>query len=146
MLLAIDPGLDCGWSLFASVRLVACGLGDPRHSSAHRINDIDTVVIEYPCIYPGSPVNPNDIIKLALRAGEWGGFYRSKAEIRYVLPFQWKGAVPKSVHHERIVFKLKDKELEALKGARRDATRPVPLSKMHNVLDAVGLGLFGVGR
>jgi hypothetical protein len=146
VLLAIDPGVDTGWSLFLANRLVACGLGDPRHSTAHRIKDIATVVVEKPYYYPGSPVNPNDLITLALCAGELAGRYRQWAEIRYVFPFQWKGSVPKAKHHPRILAKLDASELAVLKSARRDAVNPVQKSKEHNVLDSVGLGLFGVGR
>ena len=146
MLLAIDPGTDCGWSLFVETRLVACGLGDPRHSTAHRVKDIERVVIERPFVYPKSPVDPNDIIALALKAGEWAGHYRSWSEIVYVFPWQWKGSVPKPIHHQRIRAKLSEQELKVLRLAKRDTLHAVQKSKVHNVVDAIGLGLFGVGR
>jgi hypothetical protein len=162
MLLAIDPGTDTGWALFSDssdrddrYRLIACGLGDPRLSDRHRIADITRVVIERPMIYPrGQTKNPNDVLSVAVNAGEWGGLYRQWATIEYVLPFQWKGSVPKAIHHERVLAKLSDAERavvdQAMARGRSDASQAqakrVARGKRHNVLDAVGLGLFGVGR
>ena len=156
MLLAIDPGLDTGWALFTDAgELVACGLGDPRMSDRHRVSEIRSVVIEQPFIYPrGQTKNPNDVLALALNAGEWAGLYRQWAEVKYVLPFQWKGSVPKAISHSRIWGKLGDTEKTvvdlAMERGRSCTTkalgRPIASSRRHNVLDAVGLGLFAVSR
>lgn len=153
MLLAIDPGTDTGWALFSDAndrdgrhRLVACGLGDPRLSDKHRAADITRVVIERPMIYPrGQTKNPNDVVALAVNAGEWGGLYRQWAAVEYVLPFQWKGSVPKSIHHERVLAKLSDAE-RVVVDQTLTRGRSIARGKRHNVLDAIGLGLFGVGR
>lgn len=48
-------------------------------------------------------------------------------------PVQWKGNVPKTIHHDRMKKHLRPIELKL-----------VP--KDHNVLDAVALGLFALGR
>jgi hypothetical protein len=156
MLLAIDPGLDTGWALFSTAgQLVACGLGDPRLSDRHRVADLRTVVIERPFVYPrGQTKNPNDVLSLAVNAGEWGGLYRQWADVKYVLPFQWKGSVPKKISHARISAKLSDAEKAvvdtAMARGRSCASkalgRPIARSLQHNVLDAVGLGLFTVSR
>jgi hypothetical protein len=156
MLLAIDPGLDTGWALFSSAaQLVACGLGDPRMSDRHRVADLRTVVIEQPFVYPrGQTKNPNDVITLALNAGEWGGLYRQWADVKYVLPFKWKGSVPKRISHVRILGKLSDRERTVVDTAMalgrscapKALGRPIARSLQHNVLDAVGLGLFAVSR
>jgi hypothetical protein len=53
-------------------------------------------------------------------------------------PSAWKGQVPKSVHHARI--------LAALSYEEQSRIPKLPTSKLHNVLDAVALGLFHVGR
>lgn len=165
MHLAIDPGADTGWALFDSGParvLLACGLGDPRHCPRHAASALRGVLIEHPFVYPrGQTKNPNDIVKLAINAGEWGGRYKQWTDVTYVLPFQWKGAVPKGVHHQRILAKLSEDEREIVRNARASwsvgsgvgerisrlhETRPVPKGKLHNVLDAVGLGLYQVGR
>ena len=106
-------------------------------------------------IYPrGQTKNPNDVVELALNAGEWGGLYRQWADVEYVFPFQWKGSVPKSIHHTRVLAKLSEAERAVAdqaisrgrSGVSKSLATPVPASKRHNVLDAIGLGLFRVGR
>jgi len=141
MLLAIDPGVDSGWALFVAGKLVACGLGDPRASEKHKAADITHVVIEQPTVYPRSPVPPNDIVTLAVNAGEWGGTYRQLgANVEYVRPRVWKGSVPKDIHHARVWAALTPAE----QGVVDAAVRKVTPSKRHNVLDAVGLGAWRV--
>lgn len=143
MILAIDPGTHTGWALFKDSLLVACGLGDPRTSTAHVMRDITDVIIEHPVIYSGGRTrNPNDVLKVAVNAGEWAGTYRQKALVRYVTPQAWKGSVPKDVHQPRILAKLAPKEAEVLEASLRRVAK----SKHNNVVDAVGLGLFHVGR
>lgn len=151
--LAIDPGTDMGFALFdARGCLTACGLGDPRSSEHHRIRDITRVVIEKPMIYPGGRTkDPNAVVTLAVKAGEWGGLYRQWVTVEYVLPWQWKGQVPKDIHHERVLAKLTDEEHAIVNAMRTDVrgnarAAAVAPSKRHNVIDAVGLGLFAVGR
>ena len=165
MLLAIDPGLDVGWALFLDTgRLLACGLGDPRIHELHKASEIRDVIIEHPFVYPrGQTKDPNAIVKLAIGAGEWAGTYRQWAQIEYVLPWQWKGSVPKVIHHERLLAILSTDELEVFKKGTKTYTkmhvsassvkdgyapapRKMPASKKHNVLDAIGLGLFFLGR
>lgn len=143
MLLAIDPGADMGWSLFgtgprSTNELRACGL-----NQFPIITDPFSVLIERPRIYPKQKARPNDIITLALRAGECGGRFNScGAVVDYVEPHAWKGNVPKAVHHRRVLGALAPQERAILDGALVGIAK----SKQHNVLDAVGLGLFGVGR
>lgn len=136
MILAIDPGTDTGWALFDDAgRLVSCGLGDPPPVG------IDTfrVLIECPRLRPHER-NPQDILKLAVKAGEWGGVYRPRAE--YLSPNDWKGSVKKDTSHARIWNVLTAAE----QGVVDRAVRGLAPSKRHNVLDAVGIGLHGVGR
>lgn len=67
----------------------------------------------------------------------------------FFLPIEWKGATPKSIHHERVWARLADRERMVVNDAfsRRGMNgKPLPASKRHNVLDAVGLGLFALGR
>lgn len=40
---------------------------------------------------------------VAINAGEWGGTYRTLvAEVHYVTPAEWKGQLPKDIHHARV--------------------------------------------
>ncbi len=141
VILAIDPGADAGWSLFAGKILVGCGLGAPP------AGDIGRVVIERPMIYPGArqKARPADIIKLAVRAGEAGGVYGRAhgLEPEYVEPAKWKGgSIDKNIHHPRIWAKLSPDEQAIVS----NAARGIAPSKRHNVLDAIGIGLYAVGR
>jgi hypothetical protein len=142
MLIAIDPGADAGWAVFDErLRLVSCGLGAP-HTEGLAVRK---AIIEKPMIYPGGKqkARPADIITLAVRAGESGGLLRSAGvDVQYVEPFRWKGSVPKDVCHARIWGKLTDVE----RGIVDSAGKGIAPSKRHNILDAVGIGLFGVGR
>lgn len=142
-ILAIDPGADAGWALFdvaPAGRLIGCGLGAPASSK------VDRVIVERPMIYPGGrqKARPADVIKLATRAGEAGGMYARiwGIEPEYVEPHAWKGSVDKNIHHARVWAKLTPDE-QAIVSA---AARGVAVGKRHNILDAVGIGLFAVGR
>lgn len=147
MLLAIDPGTNVGWALFDKTgvgvgvfgELISCGLGGEPDGAAV----VHEVVIEHPVIYPGGRTkNPNDVLKVAINAGEWGGRFRHVA--RYVKPQQWKGNVPKAVHQPRIWAKLTNTERKVFDDCLD--TAKVPKSKRHNVIDAIGIGLYAVGR
>lgn len=151
MLLAIDPGADTGWALFDSARrLHSCGLDNPPEpEEAYPAYSLDEVIIECPVLRPRGEKNPNAILKVARNAGEWGGRYGEYCTtLRYVSPNDWKGTTPKDISHARLWSKLDAKEqgivdasFKASKG--RNGLAP---SKRHNVLDAIGIGLFGVGR
>ncbi len=142
MLLAIDPGADTGWARFdvATCRLEGCGLGAAAPGPTSR------VIVERPMIYPGGrqKARPADVIKLATRAGEAAGLYARTAGIEpeYVEPHAWKGSVDKNISHARIWAKLTPAEQAIVS----DAARGVAPSKRHNILDAVGIGLWGIGR
>jgi len=147
----IDPGLQTGWAIWRSNRLVACGLGDPRSSKKHVVHapdgvDADVIAdlwIESQIIYPRSKVPPDDIRKLAFEAGRWAGIYETLGcDAHCVAPSEWKGQVPKDIHHARILAVLTETERTALD----EGVRGVAPSKQHNVLDAVGLGLWVAKR
>lgn len=150
MYVTIDPGVTNGWALWCCDELIACGLGDPRQHGLHVVTSknpdadtVDDVWIERPVIYPRSKARPNDIVKLATDAGEWAGMYRAcGVERHYVEPAEWKGQAPKDVHHARVWSKLTDDERDVV----NEAVRGIAPSKRHNVLDAVGLGLFVAKR
>jgi hypothetical protein len=135
-LLAIDPGTSTGWAVFgypgALAGLRACGLGDPPVEGAGR------VVIELPQVYPRQQVPPNDLIALAFLAGRCAG--RARGAVSTVLPHQWKGNMPKEVCAARVRAALSPEERAVV-----DAC-DVPDKQRHNVLDAVGIGLFSEGR
>jgi hypothetical protein len=152
-ILAIDPGENTGWALFdwpATQRpacLVACGIGHPPFGVAKK------VFIEMPQFYPRGHKRPNDLIKLAFTAGrlvgasgvaEMGYGY----EATYFLPHEWKGNIPKETCNNRARMRLQPDELAVLAACENVilAYGGGGKSVLHNVLDAIGIGLFAVGR
>jgi len=142
VLLAIDPGEHTGWAVYeAEKNLIGCGLGDPHADRA------DLIVIELPQVYPMQQVPPNDLIVLAFLAGRYAGVGESStgpakgpAEVHTVLPHQWKGNLPKDLCAIRVRAALTPAERTIV-----DAI-DVPEKKRHNVMDAIGIGLFTLGR
>lgn len=108
-------------------------------------SSLERVVVELPQIYPRghhlSPkagTDPNDLLHLAAVVGALGAIFSSVSDVVFVLPFEWKGQVPKKIHHERALSKLSPNELLLVP--------KLPASKLHNVLDGIALGLHDVGR
>ena len=147
-LLAVDPGANQGWAYFASVRrtlasdpvwtLRDCGLG-----AIPATLYVPIAVIEQPMIYPGGHERPNDLITLAISAGRTAGVLQTRhsaCEVRWILPRAWKGTIAKEICTARIEARLAPEETAIV------LRTGLPRSKVHDVLDAVGLGLFATGR
>jgi hypothetical protein len=94
----------------------------------------ELVVCEIPLVYPGRAAkgnDPNDLIQVAISAG---AAMSACSRAVSVTPSEWKGQLPKEVHHARI-----DGELTL---PMRMALRKVAPDKRHNLLDAIALGLW----
>jgi hypothetical protein len=130
--LAIDPGLHTGWAFFGKTdhRLLACGDGSPPNFL------VEKLVIELPQVYPSMPVPPKDLITLAFMAGRYVSTFYAQ-ETLTVSPHEWKGNLPKAVCASRVIQHLSKVEFDILERCQR----VVPEKQMHNVLDAVGIGL-----
>lgn len=165
---SIDPGTDwAGLALFWQGTLVQSSvLRDVQrlpvvHPNGYDPRDrVDVLVIEKPQIYPRSPANPNDQITLAINAGEWK---QANPHIWLVMPHprQWKGQVPKCVTQDRVlkaltpaelaILKPTQEEIDVIARAMREPNREKQkrmgvTGKRHNEYDAVGLGLWELGR
>jgi hypothetical protein len=140
---AIDPGEDTGWAWFGDGMLVECGLnGDLGLSNAV---DGCEVTIERPRYYPRSTkrVDPNDLITLAITAGQLGcRAVDVGAHVAWVFPQEWKGSVPKDIHNRRVLGQLRYGETLIY----TNATKTIPKSKHNNVIDAIGIGLWRLDR
>ena len=139
MLLAIDSGASTGWALFdpTTRQLTACGLKNVPTSWQVPITRI---VVERP--HAGKTrARAKDILTLAIRAGEVGGLlrYLSGVEPEYIEPGRWKGQLNKDISNRIVKAKLLPQEMILLEQVK-------PKSAQHNVLDAIGIGLFFVGR
>lgn len=137
--LAADPGVKESAFAFAEYGVLTEAA---YFSSANPpLRTISQFVCELPQIYAGHKAigNAEDILQLARVVGQLEGTFRSQgAEITIYRPSQWKGQVPKEIHHNRVVTSgvLTKEEL-----------RHWPLQKTyHDVRDAICLLLFKLGR
>ncbi len=135
--LAIDPGASTGWALFDRGTLVDCGACAP----GSRTWTVTRCIAEKPMVYPREPVDPNNLITLAVSLGiVLGPLVLAGVQITYITPREWKGQTPKPVHHPRIVAKLSPPEL-ALYRAR---IGPLGAKARTDLTDAVGLGQYAI--
>ncbi len=104
--------------------------------------EFDTRVIgERQVVYPGArglKTNPNDLLDLAMCAGAFYGALcvEMRATLRLVEPAEWKAQVPKDICRRRIEAMLSDDEKKVIRKG----------GEMHNVYDAIGIGLFATCR
>ncbi len=140
-LVAIDPGADLGWAFFTDGELFACGLA--KGPTPEIFDCADVVVCEEPQIYRHSRVRPDSLIKLTRIVGRCEELARAEgATFETVKPAKWKGSVPKAICHRRIFVRLTAPELSQVDFDLRG----VPKSKQHNVWDAIGIGMWRLGR
>lgn len=151
MLLAIDPGADSGWAIFIDGRLSNCGLwstGTPKGEYTRpSILVFDEVLIESPRLRPRGEKNPNAILLLARRAGEWGGRYAS-SPVKYITPNEWKKSTPDVISTQRTKNALDVDESRIVEWvfSRLPGKKGLAESRRHNVYDAIGIGLWAVKR
>ena len=148
-LLAVDPGVRCmGWALFLNGILVEVGLSraktlEDQISSMTLPKAPDGLVIEEPQVYQGAKQvgSPDDLIRLAMVAGAVMARAACFKDVETILvkPAGWKGQVPKDIMSTRIMRKLSDKE-------RSLVVAIMPKGLRHNAIDAVGIGLWALGR
>jgi hypothetical protein len=169
-IIAIDPGVKhCAVACLDSSKLIWVEF----QTAAKAIADTDDLtvaacVIERPA-YQGArtqAARPEDLIALAWSGALLAGAYAaSGAELHEVTPQAWKGSLPKPVHHAKLWAVLSNEERELLGGLRtydmiERASEKGALERWkkpgaayyprtwetHNLLDAVALGMWYVGR
>lgn len=150
-ILAIDPGLrHCGICVLTDGVIEYAGLvkntvTKERGPEAWRAMGIavaadwplgvDYLVCEYPQVYRGaySKGDPADLIELAGVVGAITVSVLSEKQIGF-LPKQWKGSVPKDVHHRRLRAQFTEADLQEVEWPAA--------SLAHNVWDSIGLAVF----
>jgi hypothetical protein len=130
---AVDPGRD----YYAAARFA-------NSEVTHVLMEVPGVfihppgqglVIEMPQVYRTGQARLKDVTELAFSAGAIAARYENV--IRY-LPAEWKGQVPKNIHQARIMAALTQSERKILDGIKK--------KDLQHILDAIGLGLFHLGR
>ena len=104
--------------------------------SCLHVTPVERVIIERPRIYTKMKGDPADILNLLEVGATLQGMLGRPVE--WIEPHQWKGSVDADVMTERIRSRLTKEELGGIESC--------PASLMHNVLDAVGIGLAVLGR
>lgn len=101
---------------------------------------INRVVIEIPKVYPATQQkgDQNDLIALAGFAYALATSVHSATEIVRYFPRDWKGTIDADTMTARIEKRLMPAETHYLE--------PCPKSLHHNMIDAVGIGMFNLGR
>lgn len=131
-LTAIDPGIRTGVAWFIDGKLVNVQQCKDEPVAVSRL-----VVIECPEYQKGRRCSPNDLITLARRVGRWEERVRiAGGKCVLVKPSEWKGSVPKRVHHARILARLEADERDVLETS----------SVGPDAMDAIGIGLWYLGR
>lgn len=159
LLVCVDPGLrGLGLAMFRSgtlefatyvVNLDKDGRGPSAHCRLAEsvlefveeplVSEQAHFLVEFPQVYPGpSKIDVNDLLDIAGVASSvttiLSGFgYKCQA----TLPRAWKGNIKKEIMTERIRASLTDLERGRMVSVG---------AKDHNTLDAIGLGLWRLGR
>ena len=148
VLLAIDPGKNIGWAAFRDGVLWCCGLvkcmdKDSASAIPRRVPTATNLVVEVPQVYAGPRAkgDPNDLIQVAVCAGWVIGQYTG-ADLRAVKPSEWKGQEPKDITEKRVLESLSSFENSVLEAERAKVKKSVA----HNMVDAVGIGLWALRR
>lgn len=133
-LLAIDPGANYfAWAYFRDAHLIECD----KTTGNMQFRLLDYVLIEKPQVYRYGRGDPNDLVDVAIMCGRLAEMLRQSKVIDFVFPRTWKGQVPKSIHQTRIKLKMTAQELKLL---------PTRKDDLKDVLDAIGIGLWKLGR
>jgi hypothetical protein len=99
---------------------------------------LDQLVTEGQQVYGGRSADPNDLLPLAYLCG--AVHVRVPAfQTLMPLPREWKGSLKKEVFTKQILMRLHKDELTVINEVK------CPPSKLHNVIDAAGLGLWALG-
>lgn len=170
MIITIDPGVHaCALAYLENAHVQAYALTNHVDRAALATLDVTHVVVERP-EYQGlrtQSARVQDLIALSWAGGLMAGTIAGTtgAHLIELPPSAWKGSEPKPVHHSRVWALLTADERLVLGGAathdaidlavdkgarerwKKGGAAYYPRAwKMHNVLDAVGMGLFYVGR
>lgn len=133
-------------SLDERIRNMTRSMKDDLYLGGHIFDgNIEHVVVEKPVVYPfkNRIGDANDLIDVAMVGGYAAGAFRN-THVRFVKPDQWKGQKSKKVTKNLITRELDLQETENL--LRGIEAQHVPAKLQHNVMDAVGIGLWYTGR
>lgn len=133
--LFVDPAATgFSWAIFDTRQLAACGTSP----EPHYLGEFDLIVLETPRNYSDFSVAHADLDRLRAVVRKVIDLNPHKRNYT-IYPSDWKGNVPKQIHHQRVLAALTQGEYYL---------QLDPSSKYynHNTADAVALGMYVVGR
>lgn len=150
-ILAIDPGNGTGVAIFKALKLIQAGMvtfTDYMGYSKQLFTLIKKVrpsiiVVEKPQIYQPRfwKGDPNDVLSVAIKVGiVIAVASHESCRVEEVLPHKWKGTRPKTVDNAHTLSLLSEEETRVLNRVI------LSKSKLHNVIDAIGIGLWYLKR
>lgn len=163
-LVAIDPGVhQSAVAVLVGHSLIWAGMVDSHALPSAK--EADLVVWEKPQLDSRSRTVVPTILELAVSGAMLAARYGClcRCPVEPVTPTQWKGSIPKPVHHQRLLQGLSEEEVSLLpkdskeqvqaacvRGAKERWSKPGAVYyrswKGHNVLDAVALGKWRVAQ
>jgi len=141
-LLSIDPGVTTGTAYFINGELHrAFAIPFEKLMTEPPQAFFNEVILEFPKWRPHSGAEIDDLLGLAHKAGRIEQFCLERGMVvDRVWPHVWKGSVPKPIHNQRVLRTLSSDELA------RVPLRPRAKTPDHNCIDAIGIGLWKLGR
>ncbi len=134
---SVDPGVHAsGMAWWTYGKLAQVEYCKPGHNILQIATDL---LIEVPQVYQGRAQkgDPNDLITLAVEVGRITTLF---SNYKLVKPREWKGTIKKEMMLRRILKTLTMPELLMLKALK------LPKSKEKECIDALGIGLWYLGR
>jgi hypothetical protein len=165
-LLAVDPSLRCtGVALFVDGRLTAAGVvrpaiktGSPVDRAAQIAREVRSyvaqqgvsawmseIVLEWPQVYRAakSKGDPNDLLGIAAVCGAVATYWPN-SQITAYKPAEWAGQLPKATSHKQALASPRGRRVFGrLQG---DEVLVWDQLRYHDAVDAVGIGLYHLGR
>jgi hypothetical protein len=146
-LLTVDPGKHAvGWAAFDGGELQRCGYLKVEDLGFLGKRGAELLICEIPQIYQGrrQEGDPNDLIPVAIVVGRVIEAVHSQrichVEIQAIKPSHWKGNRSKEIDQPYTLSLLSPAETSILDGCG------VAKSTRHNVIDAIGIGLWHLNR
>jgi len=143
VLVAVDPGIKTlGYAEFRGGRLVDVGLSRAKGT-------LGECALAHVARVPDPPGARRVCERMTTRGRKMRFAHQDLMDVSvvagamrahtYYAPSDWKGAVPKEIHQPRILAALDDEEKAMVE-------RVKPAKLRHNAIDAVGIGLYALGR
>ena len=144
MHLTIDPGTKAmGWALWDENKMTLCGLarGKTWTSAVTAMPKlkVDKLIIEDQQIYRTSRIDAHSLLAVARVVGAAVAYYDFCPHL-LVKPREWKGQLTKEICNQRTLARLTEEERSLISAAL------CPPSLKHNVLDAIGIGLWAIRK